>query len=106
MVTAMIMMDNDNMNNQIEQAFNRAKIRSDDPNIMGNNILPNPPINMGMMKKKIMNRPWNDMIFVYCWADAMMNPMIIISQRNNRNDSAFTDSSMAPARIYKDPIII
>ena len=56
------------MNNQIEEAFNRRKIRSDDPNIIGNNILPNPPINIGIMKKKVMNKPWNDIIDVAAFA--------------------------------------
>lgn len=105
MVRAIIIRDSDRMNSQIEQAFNRGKIRSDEPNIMGSRTLPNPPISIGIMKKKIMNKPWKDITDVYCWDDAMMYPMIIISQRNNTDDSAFTDSFMAPAGIYKDPII-
>lgn len=56
-VTAIAMMKRDDKNNQIDPAFNRGKIRSDDPNIIGNKILPNPPINIGMIMKKIMNRP-------------------------------------------------
>jgi hypothetical protein len=52
--------------NQMLQAFNRGKIRSEDPNIIGNKILPNPPINIGMIIKKIMKTPWKDIILLYC----------------------------------------
>jgi hypothetical protein len=57
MVTAIEMTKRLKANNQIEQAFNRGKTRSDDPNIMGNKTLPNPPIKIGIIMKNIMNKP-------------------------------------------------
>jgi hypothetical protein len=72
MVTAIMMMKRLSVNNQIEPAFNRGKIKSDDPNMMEIKIFPNPPINTGMMKKNIMNRPWNEIADVYCWDDTTM----------------------------------
>jgi hypothetical protein len=47
----------DNSANQSELALRRGKIMSLRPNKIGISRLPNPPISMGIIIKKIMNRP-------------------------------------------------
>jgi hypothetical protein len=42
--------------NQNEKLFNRGNAISGQPNIIGNNQFPNPPINTGITKKKIIIR--------------------------------------------------
>jgi len=56
-VIAMKIINNEKINNQIDIAFNQGNIRSDIPNIIGNNILPNPLMNIGIIKRKVMNNP-------------------------------------------------
>lgn len=65
-VDATAMRDMEVRNREMEIAFNREKIRSDDPNMMGNRILPKPPINTGMIMKKIMKIPWREIALLYC----------------------------------------
>ena len=44
--------------NQRLKAFNLGNIISDEHNIKGNNILPNPPINIGIIIEDVINIPW------------------------------------------------
>ena len=81
------------------QAFNRGKIRSDDPNIIGNKILPNPPINIGIIIKKVINKPWNDIILLYCWADVIRKPIIMTSHLINNDNANPTEPPIVPLRI-------
>ena len=50
------------------KAFNLGNIISDKHNIEGNNILPNPPINIGIIIKSIINIPWKLILELY-WGD-------------------------------------
>lgn len=56
-VIAMKIINGEKINNRIGIAFNQGNIRSDIPNIIGNNILPNPLMNIGIIKRKVMNNP-------------------------------------------------
>ena len=49
-VIAMKIINGEKINNRIGIAFNQGNIRSDIPNIIGNNILPNPLMNIGIIK--------------------------------------------------------
>ena len=99
MITAIETMHMEIAKNQMLQAFNRGKMRSDDPSIIGNRILPNPPINIGMIMKKIMNRPWKDIALLYCCDDDTMNPMMMTSQRIDSDSANPTEPPMAPLAI-------
>jgi hypothetical protein len=48
-----IIIINESYTNQRDNAFNRGNIISEEHNIRGNNRLPNPPINIGMIIKNI-----------------------------------------------------
>ena len=65
-VIAMKIINGEKINNRIGIAFNQGNIRSDIPNIIGNNILPNPLMNIGIIKRKVMNNPWYNIILIYC----------------------------------------
>lgn len=54
--------------NQRLSAFNRGNIISEEHNIKGNNILPKPPINIGIIIKEIINIPWKVIQELY-WRD-------------------------------------
>ena len=51
--------------NQRLKAFNLGNIISDEHGIKGNNILPNPPINIGIIIKNIINIPWKVILELY-----------------------------------------
>ena len=42
--------------------------------IIGNNKLPKPPINNGIINKKIINKPWNVIHTLYCKLLVKRNP--------------------------------
>jgi hypothetical protein len=48
--------------------FIRGKAISGAPNIRGNNQLPNPPMNVGITKKKIISIAWAVTIVLYNWS--------------------------------------
>ena len=51
--------------NQRLKAFNLGNIISDEHNIKGNNILPNPPINISIIIEDVINIPWKVILELY-----------------------------------------
>ena len=48
--------------------FNRGKAISGAPSISGNSQFPNPPINTGITRKKIIKNAWAVTIVLYSWS--------------------------------------
>ena len=51
------MKDKESIANQMDKAFNRGNIMSDGQRDEGDEILPNPPIGIGIIIKGIVNNP-------------------------------------------------
>jgi len=54
------------------------------PNIRGRSQLPNPPINTGMTKKKIIKKAWAVTIVLYSWSLPRNDPGCLNSTRINK----------------------
>ena len=60
--------------NQRLKAFNLGNIISDEHNIKGNNILPNPPINIDIIIEDVINIPWKVILELYWRGEHSINP--------------------------------
>ena len=58
----------------LHAAFNLGNIMSDELSIKGIKILPNPPINKGIIIKKIINIPWKVINELYWTEEHIINP--------------------------------
>ena len=88
------------------KAFNLGNIISDKHNIEGNNILPNPPINIGIIIKSIVNIPWKVILGLY-WGDGdNINPGRANSNRIISGNPKPIGPPINPDIIYTAPIII
>lgn len=54
--------------------FMRGKAMSGAPSIIGTNQLPNPPINIGITKKKIIKNAWAVTKTLYAWSSPKYTP--------------------------------
>jgi hypothetical protein len=89
-------------------AFNRGNIISLELSIKGINILPNPPINKGIIIKKIINIPWNVIIVLY-WTDYdehIINPGKLNSNLIIIDNPKPKEPPIQPTIIYTTPIKI
>ena len=68
--------------NQRLKAFNLGNIISDEHNIKGKSILPNPPINIGIIIEGIINIPWKVILGLYWRDEHIINPGKASSNRN------------------------
>ncbi len=94
----------DSITNQTPKAFSLGNIISEVHSIRGINILPKPPINIGIIMKNIINNPWKVILELYWIDEHIRNPgndnstLIII-------DSAKPiDPPITPNTIYNHPI--
>ena len=60
--------------NQRLKAFNLGYIISEGHGIKGDNILPNPPINIGIIIEGIINIPWKVIVGLYWRLEHEINP--------------------------------
>ena len=94
----------ESITNQRLKAFNRGKIISEEQSIKGIKRLPNPPINKGIIIKKIINIPWKVIQELYWREEQIRNPgkansnLIIIDNPNPK------EPPIKPDNIYKPPI--
>ena len=88
-----------------ERAFHLGKTKSDAPTIIGKRILPNPPIKIGIIIKKIINNPWNVKFEVYCWAVESTNPNIAFSTLKTIDNPKPMKPPKMPDKIYNAPMI-
>ena len=58
------------------QAFNLGNIISEEHTSKGIRKLPNPPINIGIIIKNIINNPWKVIIELYCKEEHTIKPGI------------------------------
>jgi len=66
--------NNESITNHKLKAFNRGNIMSDEQGNRGKGILPNPPINIGIIIKKVVNNPWKVMRVLYWRGERIKNP--------------------------------
>lgn len=92
--------------NQRLKAFNLGNIISDEHNIKGNNILPNPPINIGIIIKGIINIPWKVILGLYWRDEDGINPGKANSNRIIIDNPIPIDPPINPDIIYTAPIQI
>ena len=87
-------------------AFNRGDIISHEHNIEGDDILPNPPIDIGIVIGDIINIPWK-VIFELYWKDEhKINPGKVNSNRNIIGKLKPINPPIDPNIIYINPIYI
>ena len=90
--------------NQRLKAFNLGNIISDEHSIKGNNILPNPPINIGIIIEGIINIPWKVILGLYWRDEHGINPGKANSNRNIIDNPKPIDPPINPDIIYTAPI--
>ena len=90
--------------NHILKAFNLGNIISDEHSIKGNNILPNPPINIGIIIEGIINIPWKLILGLYWRDEQVINPGKPNSNRNIIDNPKPIDPPINPDIIYTAPI--
>ena len=90
--------------NQRLKAFNLGNIISDEHGIKGNNILPNPPINIGIIIEDIINIPWKVILGLYWRDEHGINPGKANSNRNIIDNPKPIDPPINPDIIYTAPI--
>ena len=90
--------------NQRLKAFNLGNIISDEHNIKGNSILPNPPINIGIIIEGIINIPWKVILGLYWRDEHGINPGKANSNRNIIDNPKPIDPPINPDIIYTAPI--
>ena len=88
------------------KAFNLANIISDGHNIKGNGVLPNPPINIGIIMKGVINIPWKVILELYWRGGQSINPGKANSNRNIIDNPNPIDPPINPVIIYINPIKI
>ena len=88
-----------------DKAFNLGKTKSVAPIITGRRILPKPPIKIGIIIKKIINKPWNVKFEVYCWAVESTNPKIAFSTLKSMESPKPIKPPKIPETRYNPPII-
>ena len=66
--------NNESISNHKLKAFNLGNIMSDEQGSRGKGILPNPPINIGIIIKKVVNNPWKVMRVLYWREERIGNP--------------------------------
>ena len=82
----------------------RMSKKEEEHNNKGNNILPNPPINIGIIIKNIINNPWK-VIFELYWSDEhIKNPGKDNSKRIIKLKQYPNDPPIKPDIIYIHPI--
>jgi hypothetical protein len=96
----------ESITNQRLRAFNRGNIISDELSIKGIKILPKPPINKGIIIKKIINKPWKVIIELYCIEEHIINPGKLNSILINIDNPKPKEPPIHPAIIYTPPIKI
>ena len=92
--------------NQRLKAFNLGNIISDEHGIKGNNILPNPPINIGIIMEGIINIPWKVILGLYWRGGHNINPGKANSNRNIIGNPKPIGPPINPDIIYNNPIIM
>ena len=90
--------------NQRLKAFNLGNIISDEHSIKGNNILPNPPINIGIIIEGIINIPWKVILGLYWRDEHGINPGKANSNRKIIDNPKPIDPPINPDIIYTAPI--
>lgn len=100
----MIIKNKDSITNHRLNAFNRGNIISDIHSIKGINILPKPPINIGIIIKNIINIPWKVIIELYCIDEDKIYPGNANSNRNNTDNANPIEPPIKPNIIYNVPI--
>ncbi len=75
-------------------------------NISGINILPRPPIKIGIIIKNIINIPWKVIIELYCKALSSTKPVQPNSSLINNERMKPIEPPTMPTIIYMQPIII
>ena len=86
------------------KAFNLGNIISDEHNIKGNNILPNPPINIGIIIEDVINIPWKVILQLYWRGGHSINPGKANSNRNIIDNPKPIDPPINPDIICTAPI--
>ncbi len=79
-------------------------IISDDTGIKANNILPNPPLNIGIIIEGIINIPWKVILGLYWRDEHGIHPGKANSNRNIIDIPKPIDLPINPDRIYTAPI--
>ena len=90
--------------NQRLKAFNLGNIISEEHNIKGNNILPNPPINIGIIIEDIINMPWKLTLGLYWRDEHTINLGKANSNRNIIGNPKPIAPPINPVIIYTPPI--
>ncbi len=81
-------------------------IISDEHGIKGNNILSNPPINIGIIIEGIINIPWKVILGLYWRDEHVINRGKANSNRNMIDKPKPIDAPINPDIIYTAPIYI
>ena len=89
---------------QTDKAFNLGNIVSEEQSIKGIDKFPNPPINKGIIIKKIINIPWKVIQELYCREGKRINPGKAIPNLIIRGNPIPTDPPIKPEIIYRAPI--
>lgn len=87
------------------KALSLGNIISSEHIIKGINRLPKPPINIGIIIKKIINNPWNVMQLLYCNEDVIMNPGIDSSNLMINDKANPIEPPITPIIRYNDPMM-
>ena len=90
--------------NQRLKAFSLGDIISDEHGIESNNILPNPPINIGIIIEDIINIPWKLILGLYWRDEHSINPGKANSNRNIIDNPKPIEPPINPVIIYTAPI--
>ena len=83
---------------QKDRLFKRGKAISPHPKSKGSNQFPNPPIKIGITKKKIIINPWAVMITLYALSDKKVGPGI-------RNSVRISNLKILPTKPENNPKI-
>lgn len=94
----------DGGNSQNLILFSRGKAMSGAPSMRGRSQFPNPPINTGMTKKKIITNAWAVTIVLYSWSLPRNAPGWLSSIRISNLMPAPTIPAQIPKIKYKVPI--
>ena len=97
---------NASITNQRLKAFNRGNIISLQQSIKGIKTLPNPPINIGIIIKKIIKIPWKVIQELYWREEQIRNPGKANSNRIIIDIPNPNEPPIKPDKIYTPPIKI
>ena len=84
----------------------KGNIISDGHNIKGNGVLPNPPINIGIIIEGVINIPWKVILGLYWRGGQGINPGKANSNRNIIGNPKPIGPPMTPGIIYINPMTI